>query len=266
MKIALTRFFNLNPICMARQIGTLKVQGTVDNVTFAQTADGSIVKKKTNISRRKIMTSAAFSRTRETINEFTTAAAAGKLLRASLNTLLQDAKDSKLSSRMLQAMMAVLKQDATSARGARTVTGGNVTLLQGFDFNVKSHIGSVISAPFTATIDRTTGALSIAIASLIPAQSIAAPQGTTHFKLVSAGVDANFDEGTYVKDESDSGMLVYDNTTSGVLDLSNTVTPNSTNPLFLVLGVRFYSEVNGVQYPLKDSLYNGLTIVKVSAA
>jgi hypothetical protein len=249
---------------VARQIGTLKVQGTVDNITFAQTPDGSIVKRKSNISRRKVMTSNAFSRTRETINEFKTASAAGKLIRDSVSTLLQDAKDGKLVSRLVQSLMAVIKADTTSARGLRKVTTGNPGLLEGFNFNIRSNLNSILTAPYTTSVARNTGELGVSFGTFIPSMSLQAPAGTTHFKIVSAGADINFEDGTYTSDQEESAVLAYDNTPTGAIDLKNTVTPNSENPLFLALGIRFYSEVNGVQYPLKDAVYNGLTIVKVS--
>jgi hypothetical protein len=44
----------------------------------------------------------------------------------------------------------------------------------------------------------------------------------------------------------------------------NTVTPNSTKPLFLALGIEFFQEVNGQMYPLKNGAYNPLALVQVS--
>jgi hypothetical protein len=44
----------------------------------------------------------------------------------------------------------------------------------------------------------------------------------------------------------------------------NAVTPASTKPLFLALGVEFYQEVNGQMYPLKNGAYNPLALVQVS--
>jgi hypothetical protein len=41
------------------------------------------------------------------------------------------------------------------------------------------------------------------------------------------------------------------------------VTANSTHPLFLLLCIQFFQEVNGVQYPLKNGAFNALNIVKV---
>jgi hypothetical protein len=39
---------------------------------------------------------------------------------------------------------------------------------------------------------------------------------------------------------------------------------NSAFPLFLVLGIEFYQEVNGEEHPLKNGSSNALSIVKVS--
>jgi hypothetical protein len=93
---------------------------------------------------------------------------------------------------------------------------------------------------------------------------IAAPNGTTHFKIVAAGVEVDFENETFEVDNNASGVLAWDATATAVIDLENTITPNSTHPLFLVLGIEFYQDVNGVKYPLKNGAFNALTIVKVS--
>ncbi len=59
-------------------------------------------------------------------------------------------------------------------------------------------------------------------------------------------------------------MLAWDGTATAVINLNNSVTANSTHPLFLVLGIEFYQDVNGVKYPLKNGAFNALSIVKVS--
>jgi hypothetical protein len=44
----------------------------------------------------------------------------------------------------------------------------------------------------------------------------------------------------------------------------NPVTPDSTKPLFLALGLEFFQEVNGRMYPLKNGSFNPLALVQVS--
>ena len=93
---------------------------------------------------------------------------------------------------------------------------------------------------------------------------IAAPGGTTHYKIISAGVDVDFENETYVVDSNASAILPWDAVATTALTLTNTVTAASTHPLFLALGIEFYQEVNGTMYPLKNGSYNALSLVAVS--
>ena len=97
-----------------------------------------------------------------------------------------------------------------------------------------------------------------------PAVSIAAPIGTTHFKIISGGAEIDFENDSFVADIQEGAVLPWDSTPTAVLNLENSVTPNSASPLFLALGIAFYQEVNGVQYPLKNGAYNALALVMVS--
>jgi hypothetical protein len=51
---------------------------------------------------------------------------------------------------------------------------------------------------------------------------------------------------------------------TAAISLTNALTANSTHSLFLVLGIQFYQEVNGVQYSLRNGAFNALSIVKAS--
>jgi hypothetical protein len=58
-------------------------------------------------------------------------------------------------------------------------------------------------------------------------------------------------------------MISWDATPTATITLTSTVTPGSTNPMFLALGIEFYQEINGQMYPLKNGAFNPLAIVKV---
>ena len=161
-------------------------------------------------------------------------------------------------------MIRVLKADTTNVRGQRNVIDGEAELLEGFDFNVNSPLTTTLFAPYTATIARATGELTVNIPSFIPNERIAAPDGATHFRIVTSGTEVDFENKTFTSDNKDSGMLPWDAAATAAINLVNAVTANSTHPLFLLLGVQFFQLVNGVQYPLKNESYNTLAIVKVS--
>ena len=94
---------------------------------------------------------------------------------------------------------------------------------------------------------------------------IAAPSGTTHFKIISAGAEIDFEAETFVETHSETAILPWDATATAAISQVNTVTPASTKPLFLALGVEFYQQVNGTMYPLKNGAFNPLSVVKVDS-
>ena len=76
-------------------------------------------------------------------------------------------------------------------------------------------------------------------------------------------MEVDFENQTFNAKVSESVIHTWDGTQVAPLTLENNLTPNSTHPLFFVLGVEFYQEVNGEKYPLKNGAYNALQIVKV---
>jgi hypothetical protein len=186
------------------------------------------------------------------------------LFRLAIRTLLKYGKDSRVTARLTREMMKVIKADATSNRGLRNVMDGETEFLQGFEFNKDSTLSTTFPVELTTAIDRVTGQLTVAIPSFIPREDIIAPEGATHFKLVSAGSEIDFENTIYNTTESSSAVLPWDVTPTAVINLANTVTPNSTWPLFLVVGIQFYQQVNGTNYPLKNGAFNPLSLVRVS--
>ncbi|MBS1565313.1 MAG: hypothetical protein JST39_13045 [Bacteroidetes bacterium] len=250
---------------MARQIGIIKLKGTLDDITFYKTEDGHLAKTKSGVSADRIASDPNFQRTRENGEEFKKAGKGGKLIRAALNAYLQTSGDSKLPSRLVRAMMKVIKADQTSTRGQRNVIDGEAMLLEGFDFNRNGTLKSNLFIQPAYTIDRPTGKLTVNAPAFIPLNMISAPVGATHFKLVSAGLEVDFENEVYVVDTHETAVFRWDRNPTAAINMVNQVTAASTHPLFLVLGVAYYQEVNGAQYELKTGIYNALAIVKVDA-
>ena len=167
-------------------------------------------------------------------------------------------------SRLTKKMVEVLQQDLTSTRGQRNIIDGEAELLQGFEFNANAKLSTTMYAPFTSTVDRVAGTLAVNIPAFVPGNMIAGPGGCTHYKLISAAAEIDFENDSFVIDSADTLVLPWDFTETAVIDLPNIVTPNSTHPLFLAFGIEFFQDVNGIKYPLKNGAYNALALVKVS--
>ena len=184
-------------------------------------------------------------------------------MRTALRPLLLNSADGRMVSRLTQQMVKVIQMDAVSERGLRNVIDGEIELVLGFEFNIRGKLGTSLFAPFTTDIDRVAGTLDVSIPAFIPANMIAAPSGTTHFKVISGGAAIDFTGESYEVATSETAILPWDATATTVINLSNAVTANSTHPLVLALGVEFYQQINGQMYPLKNGAFNPLSIVAV---
>ena len=249
---------------MAKQKGIIKLEGTIGDITFYKSQDGFLAKGKGGISADRIANDPNFQRTRENGSEFGRAGKAGKTLRTALRAMLQNAADPRMVSRLTKEMVKVIQEDATNPRGLRNVIDGEAVLLQGFEFNKNGKLGTTLYAPFTATVDRVVGTLVVDLVSFIPQNMIAAPGGSTHFKIISAGAEVDFENESFVVDTQATAILPWDSVATAAINLANAVPANSVHPLFLALGIEFYQQVNGQMYPLKNGAFNALSLVKVS--
>jgi hypothetical protein len=249
---------------MAQQKGILPVKGTIGNLTFYKSKDGFLVREKGGVDGKRIASDPAFQRTRENGAEFGKAGKAGKLLRNAVRSLSQNASDSKMVGRLTQLMMKVIKADVVNPRGSRNVIDGEAELLQDFEFNIHGKLSTTLYAPYTTSIDRITGVISVEIPAFVPLNMVAAPAGATHFKINAAGAEVDFEGNRFVVETQSTDELALENVPTNAISLSASVTANSTHPLFLVLGVEFYQEVNGSMYPLKNGAFNSLSLAEVS--
>ena len=249
---------------MARQKGIIKLKGTIGDITFYKTQDGHLAREKGGIDASRIANDPAFQRTRENGSEFSRAGKAGKLMRIAFRGALLKAADGRMVSRLTQRMIKVIQADSTSDRGMRNVIDGEAELLFGFEFNIRGKLGTSLFAPYVAEIDRVAGEIKVDLPAFIPTNMIAAPTGTTHFKIISAGAEIDFEAETFVVGNSETAILPWTPAPTVAISQVNAVTAASTKPLFLVLGVEFYQEINAQMYPLKNGAFNPLAVVKVS--
>lgn len=248
---------------MAKLKSFIKIEGTLDGLTFYKGKEGYLIKTKGGVSARRIKNDPAFARTRENGSEFGQAATSGKQLRRAIIDLMSDAKDDLVTSRLTQVMTRVKNADTTSPRGERKVAIGLESPegrleLNGFNFNDNAILSSVLLTDYE--LNTTTG--EVDIPSLIPIQNLNAPEGATHVSLESGFL--NLDLTTDVKDLQLSPIVNLP------IDATNTpVTLTPTAPAagagneFFFLKVAFFQEVNGTQYPLNNGAFNALQLIDV---
>jgi hypothetical protein len=249
---------------MAKLKGIIKIEGTLQDMTFYKTQDGHLVKTKSGVSAARIATDPAFARTRENGAEFGSAAKAGKMLRNCVRVLLKSASDNRVVSRVTQLMYKVQLKDTTNARGERMVSIGIATpegqnLVKSFNFNDKAVLGTVLHKPYA--VDTSTGV--ITIADFIPSQDIMPVPGATHVALIGAFAAVNFETGESEIQYTNAENLPIDDTATPIT-LTPTAVPTVTGTQFFLLEIVYLQEVNGTQYTLNNGLFNALSIIDVA--
>jgi hypothetical protein len=248
---------------MAKQTGIIKLKGTIGDISFYKSSDGHLARAKGGVDANRIANDPAFQRTRENGSEFGRAGKGGKVLRNAIRILLQNAKDKRVVSRLTKVLVAITKTDTTNERGLRTLQDGNLSLLENFEFNLNGKLGATLYAPFTKAFDRVSGDATLGLAPFSPTLRIAAPNGTTHFKVVMGAAELDFANETSVFESDETAILPYSAVDTAAIALTATLTANSTVDIVQVLGIEFYQEVNGQMYELKNGAYNALSIVTV---
>lgn len=248
---------------MARQKSIIALEGTLGNITFFKSQDGYMAREKGGVTAEKIANDPAFERTRENNAEFSRAGKASKLLRTAFRPIIQNASDSRMISRLMAQMFAVIKADTTNTRGQRNVIDGEALLLQGFEFNNQGKLTTTIFAPYTVTLDRVTGNLAINIPSFVPNQMIAAPDGTTHFKFTLGAAEIDFETETFNVISSESAFIPWNNQLTTAVALTAQLPAASTHPMFALLNIEFVQQVNNLNYSLKNGAFNACSIIKV---
>jgi hypothetical protein len=245
---------------MAKQIGIFPLSGSLDNITFFRTPEGGYrVRKKTSLNSERMLKMPAFDRTREHNAEFATAARAMKTIRSSVKGHLRNTADRKSALRLRHLLTDCLHADTNSIRGQRSPQNGDLSLLKNFDFNNRALLHTVFAAPFTTTIDRRTGTLSLTIPAFNPKLLLTAPPQATHFRILMAGAAVDF--ATEATESSTTESAILPLTLTSAINLTVALTPNTTGHLLTFLSIHFYEETAGVKYPIHTA--NPLTIVEV---
>lgn len=254
----------LNCKKMPRLKSVLKVEGTLDELTFYKSQDGYMVRTKGGVSKNRMATDPAFARTRENGSEFGNVARSGKHLRRAITGLLASAKDNRVSSRLTQVLSKVKNEDLTSVRGQRNVATGIATpagkaWLKGFNFNNRAPMDSVLLSNYTLT----PASGEIVLTDLNPDQQIAFPEGATHFSLQCGFLNLDFDNPEAFDLQLSPEVNVPITGTANTETLTPAAAAAGTGESYYFLKIAFFQEVNSVQYILNNGAHNALQLIEI---
>lgn len=265
---------------MAENKSFVKLEGTLDGLTFYHKDGKNLVKSKSTLSKSRILTDSAFRRTRENMREFGGAAKVGKAFRHAFGGVTKTMGDTYIASR-LNGIMKRINSFGGGIRGERdfeVVTYGE--MLRGFEFNKDTPLSAQFFAPSSSpTINASRDEVTWTIPDFDTDSFVRAPEGATHFRLVlAAGYVSDYSYSSALDDyepvdDSVNGLggVVFSSdipvtglvgaVTTLTLDLSSLGTIPATSALFAGVGIIYYQEINGDLYELAQG--NAMNVASV---
>ena len=248
---------------MAKQNGLIKVKGSLDGLTFYETKDGHIVRKKNLERSAKVKTDARYERVRENNAEFGAAVKSASYLRRAIMGFGKIAIPQATVRKLNKLMFALKDLDGTSARGMRLAANGLLVpvgkiALRDFVFDSKVGLDAMVLRPLS--VNTSTGEISMS--GFKPSEDLSVPVEATHVRLKSAWLKLDLTSGLYELQESATTTLIV-GAQAANLSLVPVAVPSAVGADLHLLHVRFYQEVNGQQYALGGSRREWVGIVEV---
>ena len=213
--------------------------------------------------KKRVEKAPEFERTRENNAEFSDASAAGKLIRdAFLRTMFIE-PDSGCVNRLSVRMLKILQTDMQGARGSRKVSGGNLKLLQGFEFNKESRLRDILYLLPEPELDQDGGTVTATFEPFIPQCVINAPEKTTHFRFSIGVASLDFTKKKSVIESNTSNFIPWSQVLQPPVPVTVSLPGMQEAPLVIVVCVEFFRQVRGFYSPLKDGACNAAAVVSI---
>ena len=170
---------------MARQKGIIKVEGSLEGLSFYSVKGKDVVRRAYGPSRERISNEKNFQRTRENNKEFSGAASAGKALRAGLAMLFKKMSDSYCTGRLLRLCKQIMSE-AEGIRGQRPFLPLLYKdALLNFRFHEQHSFGTFFYVPYVIAVNNARTCATLSIPAFNTNEFIKAVEGATHIKVIN---------------------------------------------------------------------------------
>jgi hypothetical protein len=249
---------------MAKAENPLGITGKIQGMVISKTKFGYVVRSAGGwISKSKIKNNPRYIKIKQINEDFGLASRTGKRLRQAVLATFCRTKDYRISARMTQYMFKVLEQDKINPKGKRTIAEGlkspeGKAVMKTFNFNIDSLLENILLSSWI--IDKAT--LEISIPDMVPAKSLSAPRGATHFSISGAVLQADFQNNRYK-------MTPTNIVNSGIVQklvpvtLTPAAKPEASGFSIILLKIEFFKMANNVQTPFKDGVHNSIAVIEV---
>jgi hypothetical protein len=167
-----------------------------------------------------------------------------------------------MNGRLTSVFSKMVKSDTTSARGERTVSAGDASLLNGFEFNNNSNLKNVFFGEYG--INFAENIAEVSIEAFNPSLNIQSADGATHAQFVMAAGTFDFNELTSAVAKAESTSVDLSVSAQDALTLTADASGVDGGIGIVILGILFWQQVNGELYKINNGAKNALRIVSVA--
>lgn len=246
---------------MAKVIAPFKLSGTLDDINFVNTPEGTIARMK----REKFMTSKEFmanpiyDQIREHGKEMGYASRKSRIFRLLAVQFYQKSKDVSFAGRANKIILEILKEDTQNPKGKRTLEEGMRSpflqeILLGFEGNKNKPLSKVLQIGFEHFPEHKT----LKITDFIPKIHLDWPEEATHVHLAFA--IANWDFANDNFDTCYSEEIVCDKESEKQTILLTSENPKDNHCLLTYLFIGF-SKKERQKYTLLHRRSNTVSII-----
>jgi hypothetical protein len=245
---------------MARQKGIIHLSGTLQDLNFYYRKGVAVVRAAGGgFDGKAIRTKPEMARVRENASEFGRVSSAKKLVREGLQPFLKELHDLTLHGRLMRLFQQIKVLDIVSERGQRCFENGLATaegkrLFLAFDWSPKR---CSLLLPGHGVFDAATYSYHINEAS---AAQIVLPAAATGMQVSFGLLEIDFTEATFVFHQS-AALCLDSGFSAAAFALTPDTLPSTTGVCLAFLQLRYYQDLNGARYFLKEGL--GLEAVGV---
>jgi hypothetical protein len=236
---------------MAKQDGMFPLKGSIDNLTFSKGPFGYLATRKSGPTRKQVLKGVNFERTRENAADFKTAVRAATLVRRPLGPILRGSTNVWLNGRMNRLLLQAIRSDKTHSRGKRAMQPGALSIMKEFEINHQNTFSRRKGVPYKTKRNTRNGVIQISVPSFIPKTALTAPDGATHFKIVSISAVIDFNKNTWSNTIEESSLIAISRRRTKPLSLQHPITVKAGEAQLQAVGILFYKLIDGLEKLLK---------------
>jgi len=248
---------------MNKQSGPIKIQATINDLTYYKRKGEYLVKSKSSVSSKRLKYSPEYAALRQHQQDFGLASTGGKLIRLAFAPLIAPVADFNCVSRLTANVLKVLQSVQANPSGKRNILDGDLNMLKGFEFNAQCGLSQVLRKSIKLTANAGNVSVSIEIPEFVPSRHLKSPQVSSHFQMILGMAATDFNNASYQSAFAETAQMPVKSSLGNTLSITCALGEMTSDPVLIVVGMRF-SQLNSVVYePVLNSGYQALSIVEV---